>query len=352
MIETMPVLFAVNVERLLDTTEMLINTPSVVGYTREIHPVLEKYAQEYGYTVEYDQRRTAYIHVGGKDTSRTVCVGAHLDTIGLVVRTIHENGWLEVRNLGGINFHSIEGENVLIHTRHNGNYTGSVICKSHSSHVFDDARSLERDFANMAILIDEDVRNREDVEALGIHPGDLISIEPRFVRTDAGYIKSRHIDDKANAAILLEALAILAQYNLEPAFDTWFAFPICEEIGLGGRFVPEKVDEYLALDIGLIGPLQNGDEKKVTIAAADRISPYDWELTTLLADLAKENGIQYAMDVYYRYSSDATAALVGGNNLAPLSIGMGTMCTHGYERTHVEGILETLKLTLAYLLMR
>ena len=67
-----------------------------------------------GYELEFDNKRTAYVRIPGKDSSKTVCVGAHLDTIGLQVRHVMENGWIEVKNLDGVNFHNIEGENVYI----------------------------------------------------------------------------------------------------------------------------------------------------------------------------------------------------------------------------------------------
>lgn len=340
----------INTERMIDSLQKLIETPSVVGYGKEITPMLVDFAISHNLLYTMDRRRTIYLTITGLDPSHTICFGAHLDTIGMVVRSITEEGWLDVRNLGGVNFHSLEGENVTIHTRENGNYTGTVICKSHSVHVFDDARSRERDFAEMAVVLDEDVNSPEEVAELGIEPGDLISVDPRFVRTEAGYIKSRHIDDKASVAILLEIMALLKEQNLTPQFDTMFAFPINEEIGLGGKFVPDSVDEYLALDIGLVGGLQNGSEKKVSISGADRIAPYDWDHTTMLMDMAQAHEIDYAMDIYYRYASDATAAFQASNNITPLSIGMGTLNSHGYERTHIDGVVNTCLLTLAYLL--
>lgn len=339
-------------ERLARLMEKTILTPSAVGYYPQIHDCLNEIVQKWGYTIELDNRHTAYIKVPGRDHSRTVCLGAHLDTIGMVVRAVEDNGWLDIRNLGGLNFHSLEGENVYVHTREHGTYTGTLICKSHSVHVFDDARERTRDFSEMAVVLDEDVSTRDEVEALGVLPGDLISVDPKLVFTDSGFIKSRHIDDKACVACLLEVLAILAEHRLEPAYDTWFAFPIYEEIGLGGRYVPSVVDEYLALDIGLTGGLQHGSEKKVSIAGADRIAPYDWDLTTELIRLARSYDIDHAVDIYYRYASDATAALNGGQNIIPASIGMGTLSSHGYERTHMQGVINTAALSLAYVLDR
>lgn len=329
--------------------ETLINTPSTVGYYKQIHPVLEDIAGQLGCEVAYDNRHTAYIQVPGLNPNKTIALSAHLDTIGLIVRSIDDNGWLSVRNLGGVNFHSLEGENVRIHTRFDGDYTGTILCKAHSVHVFDDARELERSVENMKILIDEDVKTKDDVLALGIRPGDAITPDPRFVLTDTGYVKSRYVDDKACAAVLLECLAQIKENNMILPYNTLFVFPMHEEIGVGATWLPQEVDEFVALDIGLTGGCQSGNEKKVTICAADRIAPYDWDLTTKLIDLADKNSLDYAVDIFYRYSSDATHAISGGQNVRPALIGMGVVSSHGYERTHLHGIEQLFELTMAYI---
>lgn len=337
-------------DEMLKDLEELINTPSVVGFYPEIHKKLNEIVSKMGYTLEFDNKRTAYVRIPGKDTSKTVCVGAHLDTIGLQVRHVMENGWIEVKNLGGINFHNIEGENVYIHTRSGKIFEGMVICKSHSVHVFDDARSLERNKDNEAILLDADVSCAKDVYALGIEHGDLISVEPRYKRTESGFIKSRHIDDKAMVAAAIEVLRELKEQNLTPAYNTLFAFPIYEEINHGGAYVPSEVSEYVALDIGLIGPDNHGNEKMVSIGASDNFSPYDWELTNHLIDLAKKHNLHYCVDTYYRFGSDATAAIRAGNNITPAVFGVGCMNSHGYERTSIQAIEDCARLTLAYVL--
>ncbi|MCF0258866.1 MAG: peptidase M42 [Erysipelotrichaceae bacterium] len=336
--------------RLLSCMKTLINTPSVVGYYPQIHPVMEEMIAPTGYRAEYDNRRTLYVKIPGKSSGRVRMLGAHLDTIGMSVRHIDDNGWLQIRNLGGINLHSLEGENVLVHTRFNGDFTGTVICKSHSVHVYEDARSLEREPVNMRIVLDEEISCRDDAVSLGVRPGDLISVEPRYTETQSGFIKSRHIDDKSSAAILIECLHLLKENRLQPAYDTWLSFPIYEEIGMGGSYVPDEVDEFVALDIGLIGENQEGNEHMVSIGAADNIAPYDWELTNFLIQLAEKNGIRHCVDSFYRYGSDATAAVRAGNNVVPAVFGVACLSSHGYERCHIQGIEETLNLAMAYIL--
>ena len=168
--------------------------------------------------------------------------------------------------------------------------------------------------------------------------------------SDERFNKSRHIDDKAMVVAAIEVLRQLKQNDLKPAFNTLFAFPIYEEIGHGGAYVPSEVSEYVALDIGLIGPDNHGSEKLVSIGASDHYSPYDWGLTTRLINLAKENQIDYCVDTFYRFGSDATAAIRSGNDVMPAVFGVGCMNSHGYERTSIHAIEECTRLTLAYVL--
>ena len=335
---------------LLDTLKILLKTPSPVGYYKEMKPVLEGLAAALGYTVTYDNRSTAYIRVAGENTDKTVCISAHADTLGLMVRGINANGTLRVRALGGVHFVSCEGENVTIHTREGKTFTGLLACVHHSSHAFSDAKTMERNEDTMCVLLDAPVKSAADVRALGIGNGDYISIDARLTMTDNGYMKSRFLDNKVAMACCFATLKHLAENGLRPRCNTVFAFPFYEEIGLGGVFVPDEISEYVAVDIAILGPDAEGSERSVTVCAKDASMPYDYDLTNRLIDMAKKNGLPYAVDLFYRYGSDASQAIKGGNNVRTAAFGMGVYCSHGVERTHVEGVAATAALLLAYVL--
>ena len=342
--------FSIDKEYLLDIFKKIINVPSPVGYYVKLNPILENIASELGLSITYDNKSTAYITLEGEDTSKTVLIGAHADTLGLVVRSIDNNGQLLVRPLGGIVFPSIEGESVTVCTRDGRSYTGLVICKSHSGHVFADSTTLTRDEDTMRILLDEDVSTKAEVKALGIQNGDFVCVDPHLEITANGYVKSRYIDDKGAIACCFAALKNLIENNLKPKYNTIFAFPYYEEIGFGGNYLPEGVSEFVAIDIGLIGPELDGSERKVSICAKDRQGPYNYERTTRLTELAKKVDCNYSLDVYFRYSTDAHAAILAGNNVKDATFGMAVYCSHGRERTHIDGLEGTAKLLLAYLL--
>ena len=328
----------------------LVEVPSPVGYYPKMEPVFEALAKELGYEVTYDNKRTPYITVEGQDNSKTVQVTAHLDTLGFLIRAIDNNGWLCVRQLGGVNYCTLDGETVEVYTRDGRSYTGLLMCRQHSVHVHKEEARAARTEDNMVILLDEPVASKEDVRSLGIRNGDVVNVLPRCQFTDNGYIKSRYIDDKACVACVLTALKYMQETGLKPRYRTLFSFPYSEEIGTGGTYVPPEVSEIIALDIGLIGPGLDGSDRKVSICAKDATVHYDYELNNRLIRLAEKNGIDYAVDVYNSYGTDARAALQAGNNLRAATFGMGTYCTHGMERTHMDAVNGTTALLLAYLL--
>jgi putative aminopeptidase FrvX len=151
-------------------------------------------------------------------------------------------------------------------------------------------------------------------------------------------------------ACSFSVLKYLSENNLKPKYNTVFAFSFYEEIGLGGAYVPSEISEYLAVDIAILGPDSDGSEHSVTICAKDASLPYDYDLTNRLIDAAERHDLSYAVDLFYRYGSDAGQAIKGGNNLRAAAFGMGVYSSHGVERAHVDGIENTARLMLSFVL--
>lgn len=342
--------FNVDEKYLIDCFKRIIEVPSPTGYYVKLNPVLKEMANELGYEVTYDNKSTTYITLDGEDNSKTVLLSAHADTIGMVVSSIDGEGRLHARTLGGVNIIGAESSYVTVITRDGSEYTGILYCKSHSTHAFADARDVKRVEDNMMILLDEDVKTKEDVRALGIRNGDYVSFDPNFTFTEKGYVKSRYIDDKGAIACAFAMLRYLKENNLKPKYKTIIAFPYYEEKGSGGTYIPEGVSEYVAVDIGLVAPDLDGNERAVSICAEDGNGPYDYELTNRLIGYAEKAECDYAVDVFLRYSTDANACLKAGNNVRHAAFGMAVYGSHSVERTHIEGLKNTTNLMLAYAL--
>jgi putative aminopeptidase FrvX len=200
----------------------------------------------------------------------------------------------------------------------------------------------------MYIRLDEEVRTREDTLRLGINNGDFVSIDPKFTATPSGFIKTRFLDDKASVFLLLSLINHLKANNITPKHTLQIIFSTYEEVGHGASSIPD-LDEMLAVDMGCIGDDLSCTEYDVSICAKDGSGPYDYEMTNRLINLAKENRISYAVDIYPYYSSDVSAALRGGNDIKGALIGAGIHASHGMERTHQKGLKATLELLYLYI---
>lgn len=329
-------------------TELLsINSPS--GYTKYAIDYVRETLEAVGYDTETTPKGNLVVSVAGKDTSRTRGLSAHVDTLGLMVRSINDDGTLSLTKLGGPLTPTLDGEYCDIITRDDKVFTGTILSKSPSIHVYKDAATKERDIDSLVVKLDERVSSKEDVKDLGIQNGDIIAYDPKIVVTESGFIKSRFLDDKASVAILVSVLKGLKAENIVPATNLKFIFSTYEEVGHGAAWIPEEITELLAVDMGCIGLDLECTEFDVSICAKDSSGPYDYGMTTDLINHAKGKELNYAVDIYPMYGSDASAALGAGANIKAALIGPGVASSHGMERTHTEAIENTFELIVAYI---
>ena len=333
---------------LMETARTLLTTDSPSGFTARVVEKAEGIVRELGYATRRTNKGNLIVSVPGREIGKTVGLCAHIDTLGLMVRSITADGMLMITKVGGPILPTLDGEYCRIYTRDGRVYTGTVLSLSPAVHVHDDAATRTRDEKNMAVRIDEVVHNKQDVEALGIAPGDFVCYDPKTVVTDSGFLKSRFIDDKGSAACLLTLLHLMAQQGLCPRYDTQVCFTVHEEVGHGGATLP-VVDELLAVDMGCIGEDLSCTEYQVSICAKDNNGPYDYEMVTRLVELARANGVNYAVDIYPHYGSDVAAAWRTGMDARGALIGPGVHASHGMERTHFDGLKATIDLAGLYL---
>jgi putative aminopeptidase FrvX len=350
---TSPLQPELNRDYILEVLDKLLNTPSPSGYCMQIMKLAAEEAGNLGYPVEMTPKGNGMITIPGRESSHNtgaVALSAHVDTLGAMVRSIKPNGMIRFTPIGGYAMHTVEGEYCLIHTRDGRRYEGTVLSTKPSVHVYPDVRDWKREEANMEIRIDESVRTKEDTEKLGIAVGDMISWDPRTRMLPNGWIKSRHLDDKASVAALFGVLEWLRQEERAPARTVKLILSTYEEVGHGSSHIPSDVTEMIAVDMGAIGDDLSATERDVSICAKDSSGPYDYEMTSRLIELAKREGIPHAVDIYPQYASDASAALHGGSNIRAALIGPGVHASHGMERTHADAVVNTAALVLAYIL--
>ena len=327
----------------------LAEVDSTTGQYEEIQKLICTLLDEIGCPYTLTHKGGVIAQLGGE--GRTLAVTVHLDDIGLMVRRVNPDGTLNVCPVGGLYPQYCVTENVRVYTRDGAVYTGTVCRTPNSVHVTEEEiRSTLPDWrTNICVVLDEDVKKPEDVAALGIAVGDIIALEPRFQYVN-GYLKSRFIDDKAAVAVMLCAMRALKREGLTLHRKVLVYFAAYEEIGHGTSWLPGDVEDLLAVDIAPTGPDQTSDERKVTVFAKDSRFPYHWGMTNEVRSAAIEAGLDYVMDVFTpHYGTDCDTSLIAGHDIRHAAIGFGTANSHGYERTHIQGLEQTYRLLLAYL---
>lgn len=338
-----------NVNETIGLIKKLVEIPSPSGNTNDVIAFVEKWLADLGVEMKRNRKGGLIATVRGKNTNKHRMLTAHVDTLGAMIKEIKPSGRLKLDLIGGFKYNAIEGEYCEIETSAGKSISGTILMHQTSVHVYKDAGKAERNQENMEVRIDEKVSTADEVRALGIEVGDFVSLDPRVQVLDNGFIKSRHLDDKASVGILLELIKSIQTADVELPYTTHFLISNNEEIGYGGNsnISPETV-EYLAVDMGAMGDGQPTDEYTVSICVKDASGPYHYSLRKNLVKLAEDHGIGYKLDIYPYYGSDASAAIRAGHDIVHGLIGPGIDSSHAYERTHKDSIEETTKLLWHY----
>ncbi|GGB06249.1 M42 family peptidase [Macrococcus hajekii] len=337
-----------DVAKTIKQIENLVNIPGPSGYAYEAIQYCQDYLKSHGIDSNLTRKGGLNVTVEGEDTSQHRFITAHVDTLGAMVKEILPSGRLTMSKIGGFSWNATEGEYCKIHSA-DKTFTGTICLHETSVHVYRGNDDIKRDNEHMEVRIDEFTTTQEETEALGISVGDFISFEPRFEHTESGFVKSRHLDDKVSAAIMLELLVHLKEENIKLPYTTHFFFSNNEEIGYGGNSnIPTEVVEYIAVDMGALGDGQQSDEYTVSICAKDASGPYHYHLRQHLVALCKDHSIDYKVDIYPYYMSDASAAISAGNDIRHGLFGAGIESSHAMERTHHRSIEATETLLYHY----
>lgn len=328
----------------------LLAIDSPTGYTSKAAKWVQEAFAALGCKAEITNKGGVLVDLGGEDANDALFLEAHADTLGAMVCQVKGNGRLKVTGLGGMRPENGEAENVRVYTRCGKVYEGTLQLMNASVHVNRSYSDTKRSFDTMEVLLDEDVKTEKDARELGIEVGDPVCFDPRTHVTESGYIKSRFLDDKLSVGILLGLAKYMRDEKITPKRRVYAHVTVYEEVGHGGSAsVPAGVTEAISIDMGCVGDGLKCTEKMVSICAKDSGGPYSYDVVGKLIDAAKREHAEYAVDVYPAYGSDVEATLRAGYDIRHGLIGAGVYASHGYERSHVDGVFNALKVLKGYL---
>ena len=325
---------------------LAIDSPS--GFTGRAAQWVKQAFENLGFSAEITGKGGVLACLGGEGEG--LLLEAHTDTLGGMVSRIKSDGRLELTPIGGMRAENGEAENVTVYTREGKAVEGTFQLCNASVHVNGSYGEAKREYGGMEVVLDENVTTAEETRKLGIEVGDYVCFDPRTRRTASGYLKSRFLDDKLSVGILLGFAKYLADQKITPTRKVYVHVTVYEEVGHGGSAsVPAGVTEAISVDMGCVGEGLTCTERQVSICAKDSGGPYSYEVVGKLIDAAKKTGADYAVDVYPHYGSDVEATLRAGYDLRHGLIGAGVYASHGYERSHIDGVFNTLKVLAGYL---
>ena len=334
----------------VEKTCALLTIPSPSGCTERAISWLEEEFTALGCEHWRGVKGGLIVDFGGRDDANALLLESHCDTLGGMVAQIKPNGRLRLTNIGGMNANNAEAENAVLLARNGREYEGTLQLIDASIHVNGDYNDTKRSWDSVEFVLDEDVNCPEDVRTLGIGVGDYVCFDPRTRVTASGYIKSRYLDDKLSVGMLLALAKYLRDESITLPRRTYAHITVYEEVGHGGcASVPAGVTEALVVDMGCVGEGLDCTERMVSICAKDSSGPFCREIVLKLIDAAERSGAKYAVDVYPHYSSDVATTLRAGSDVKHGLIGAGVYASHGYERSHRDGVENTLKLLISYL---
>lgn len=330
----------------------LLKTPSPTGFAHEAIAYTEHvFGNIPGVQTRRMPKGGLMVTIPGEKEDAPRGLTAHTDTLGAMVKAIKSNGRLQITKIGGVIWNTVETEGCTVFTHEGKRIRGSIMVTTSSIHVYGDKLAdTPRKEENMEARLDERVFNAEDVKKLGINVGDFVSFDPRVELTN-GFVRSRHLDDKACVACLVEAVRVLSSAGKRPAQTCYIYVNNYEEHGFfSAADFPAPISELLAVDMAAVGEGQTSDEYHATICVKDTAGPYHYGFSQRLRALGDQYGIDYKVDIYPIYSSDASAYWRAGGNMPIALIGPGIDASHNYERTHTDSLVDTTRWLLAYML--
>jgi len=327
----------------------LLEIPSPSGYTDSIVHFVGQELERLGIRFELTRRGAIRANLKGEVSSPDRAVAAHLDTLGIMVKRLKENGRLEVVPIGTWASRFAEGARVTVFTD-GGSRRGTILPLKASGHTFDDEVDTQpSSWTHVELRIDDPAFSAADLARLGFHVGDFAAVDPEPEMSESGYIVSRHLDDKAGVAAMLGAARAIVEEGVTLPVDLHLLFTITEEVGSGASGILHgDVAEMVVIDNGTPAPGQNSRETGVTIAIMDSSGPFDYHLTRKLIDLCEDHRIDHQRDVFLHYRCDAASALVAGCDSRTALVCFGVDASHGHERTHVDSIRGVAQLMTLY----
>ena len=258
-------------------------------------------------------------------------LAAHMDEVGLMVKTITKEGFLQFTKMGGIDDRILPAQKVIIFSR-KGPFPGIIGSKPPHIQKEEERKKIT---AFDELFIDIGAESKEDAMALGVAVGDPVGFDIKYVPLDRDVVIGKAFDNRAGCVTMVEALKLMAKTD----FTVCAVGTVQEEVGLRGAATAAfGVDPDLAivLDVTIAGDVPGVREfdTGVKMGKGPSLTISDSGLIThpkvlrWLLDTAEEEKIPFQLETGLMGSTDAARISLTRQGIPSGNISIPTRYIH------------------------
>jgi putative aminopeptidase FrvX len=316
---------------LSENLEKLSNACGVTGREEEVRNLMIKLMKPYVDEIVVDKLENVIAIKKGKKSSPKVMLAAHMDEVGLMVKTISKEGFLQFTKMGGIDDRILLAQKVIIHTR-KGPLHGIIGSKPPHIQKEEERKKI---VAYDELFIDVGAESRENADAMGVKIGDPVAFDVKYAKIGKNVVIGKAFDDRVGCAVMIETLKQLGKTDCTIcAVGT-----VQEEVGLRGAATAAfgvDPDVGIALDVTVAGDVPGVREfdanvkmgKGPTLTVADSGLITHPKVLRLLLDVAEENKIAYQLETGVPGSTDAARISLTRQGVPSGTVSVATRYIH------------------------
>jgi putative aminopeptidase FrvX len=295
--------------KLVDSLERFSNACGVTGREEEVSDLLKTALKPHVDEIKVDKLGNVIgVKKGAKKSAPKIMLAAHMDEIGLIIKNINKDGFLQFSKLGGIDDRILIAQRVIVHTK-KGKRVGIIGSKPpHIMKEEERKKIVEVD----KLFIDVGASSKEDAQKMGLNVGDVISFDTKFARITDDLVAGKAFDDRVGCCLLMEVMKELEQTDC----TVYAVGTVQEEVGLRGAMVSAfriSPDVALALDVTVAGDIPGVKEieaptkmkKGPVIGVMDAGLITHPKVLDLLMNAAKKAKVDYQLETGLAGSTDA-----------------------------------------------
>lgn len=334
-----------------DLMKRICEVPGIPGREDSVRPIVIEAMRPLVDEISVDALGNVIARKHGKGGPR-VMLAAHMDEIGFMVRSIDDDGFIRLQNVGGFDARVLPSQRVLVHTRDGGVHRGALQLATKPTHLLTADEVKPPKVSDLFVdigMAGSDVKAQVDI-------GDMVTLDRTMERVGQN-VMSKSLDDRASLFMMIEALRKVGDHQV----DIVAVATTQEEVGLRGARTSAygvEPDIGVALDVTIAGDIPGFDKQDrvtklgdgVAIKVFDSSHIPNHKLVRHLRDVAEKHGIKHQLEVLPRGGTDAGAMQLSKAGMPAITVSLPTRYVHTVNETaSVDDILAEITLLARYL---